>query len=250
MGVAAVDIEQDSDLDLFVTNLVNESNTLYVNERGRFHDATARFGLSAPSLSYTGFGLGFADFDHDGRLDLYVCNGRVTMALASLVADDPFAEPNQLYRGLAGNRLAEVLPRGGTEPVLIENSRGSALADYDADGDVDILVVNNGGPARLLANRAGRLGHWIRFDVRDRHGREALGARVHLQTQQGTQWRSMQRTYGFLASHEPQVHFGLAAEQQVERVTVYWNSGATESFGPLPVGRTHLLREGNGRPSD
>jgi hypothetical protein len=243
MGVAAVDVDQDGDLDIFVTNLVTESNTLYVNQDGRFRDATAQFGLSAPSLSYTGFGLGFADFDHDGHLDAYVCNGRVSSVLAPLLPDDPFAEPNQLFQGTADHRFVEVMPRGGTDPVLVENSRGSALADYDGDGDIDVLVVNNGGSARLLANRAGRRGRWIRFDIRDRHGHEALGARVCIETHHGTQWRSVQKTYSFLASNEPHVHFGLGDDQQVQRVTVYWVGGNKESFGPFPAGQTHRLQQ-------
>jgi len=248
MGVATVDIDQDGDLDLMVTNLVNESNTLYVNQNGHFYDGTAQFGLSAPSLSYTGFGLGLADFDHDGHLDAYVCNGRVSSALAPIIPTDPFAEPNQLYRGTAEKRFVEVLPRGGVEPSLIENSRGSAFADYDADGDVDVVVVNNGGRARLLNNRAGERGRWIRFLVHDRAGHEALGARVSIKTRRGTQWRSVQRTYSFLASHEPQVHFGLADVDQVESVTVYWlgETQAPETFGPFHAGQTHELRQGAG----
>ena len=247
MGVAAVDVDQDGDLDIFVTNLVNESNTLYANQDGRFADATAQFGLSAPSVSYTGFGLGFADFNHDGQLDAYVCNGRVSNVLAPLVPNDPFAEPNQLFRGTPDHRFTEVMPRGGTEPILIENSRGSALGDYNGDGAVDVLVVNNGGPARLLANRVGRQGHWIRFEVRDGNGHEALGARVCIQTRRGAQWRSVQRTYSFLSSHEPQVHFGLDDQQEIEQVTVYWVGGSPESFGPLAAGQTHQLRQGRGQ---
>ncbi len=247
MGVAAVDVDQDGDLDIFVNNLVNEACTLYVNQDGLFADATAQFGLSAPTLSYTGFGLGFADFDHDGNLDLYVANGRVMGSLTPLVPSDVYAEPDQLFRGSPEHRFTEVMPRGGTEPILIETGRGCALGDYNGDGSVDVLVVNSGGPARLLANRAARDRSWIRLRIRDRYGYDALGARVRIETRRGVQWRSVQRTYSIFSSHEPQVHFGLDREQQVDRVTIYWVEGSAESFGPLRAGQTHELRQGQGK---
>ena len=247
MGVAAVDVDQDGDLDIFVTNLVNEASTLYIYHNGLFADATAQFGLSAPSLSYTGFGLGFADFDHDGNLDVYVANGRVIGSLTPLVASDVYAEPDQLFRGSPDHRFTEVMPRGGTDPILIETSRGCALGDYNGDGSVDVLVVNNGGPARLLANRAARDRSWIRLRIRDHFGNDALGARVRIDTRRGSQWRNVQRTYSIFCSHEPQVHFGLDREQQVDRVTIYWVAGVPESFGPLSAGQTHELRQGQGK---
>ena len=115
MGVAAFDLENDGDMDLFMTHLRDETNTLYINNGdGFFDDMTAPLGLAAPSLGFTGFGTGFADFDHDGALDLYVANGRVGQGMAALVEKDAFAEPNQLFQRQANGVFQEVLPRGGT----------------------------------------------------------------------------------------------------------------------------------------
>ena len=170
MGVAAVDLESDGDLDLFVTHLRDETNTLYLNQGGWFDDATTATGLASSSIGYTGFGLGFADFDHDGELDLYVANGRIGRSVAPSAAD-PYAEPDQLYRGLGGGRLEELGPQGGG------SGRAVALGDYDEDGDLDVLVVDNGGPARLLRNRAAS-GQWVKFRVLGPRSRPVIGATV------------------------------------------------------------------------
>jgi hypothetical protein len=248
MGVGAVDIENDGDLDLFMTHLRGETNTLYRNDgKAMFNDVTATSGLAAPSIAFTGFGLGFADFDHDGELDLYVGNGRVGHSQEPLVPGDPFAEPNQLYRGLGAGRFEEILPRGGTTREVIDNTRATAHADYDSDGDIDIVVVNNGGRARLLKNIAGDGGNSIRFRVVDEAGRDAIGAQVRLRTGTGWQWRPVQTGYSYCAANEPLVHFGLGEQAQAGEVIVVWPDRSEESFGILPAGALHELRRGQGR---
>ncbi len=244
MGVAAIDLENDGDVDLFMSHLDNQTNTLYVNEEGRFEDRTAVAGLAAPSLGYTGFGLGFVDFNHDQHLDLFVANGRVGQNLPAIVPECVFAEPNQLFQGDASGRFAEVEPRGGTSPVLVRNARAAAFGDYDRDGDVDILIVNNGSQAQLLENHVGENENWIRFRVIDRHGHDSVGAMVQIKAGNGIQWRSVGRVYSYLSSNEPSIHFGLGGAKHVSDVQVVWPSGKTESFGSQLVGDEHELREG------
>jgi len=245
MGVVAFDLGDDGDLDLFVTHLREESNTLYENRGGGlFDDVTAAHGLAAASIAATGFGVGAVDFDHDGRLDLYVANGRVGRTLKPWVAGDPFAEPDQLLRGTGAGRFEEVRPRGGTRPEVIANSRAAAFADYDEDGDVDLVVVANGGRARLLENLAGAGGRWIAFRLRDRDGGDAIGARVRIRLAGGEHYRTVQRASSYAASNDPRVHFGLGDAAAADDVTVLWPGGAGESFGPRAAGRVHLLVEG------
>jgi hypothetical protein len=243
MGVSAVDIENDGDLDLFVTNLVKETNTLYLNEEGLFRDATAIAGLAASSLPFTGFGLGFADFDHDQELDLYIANGRVSLAQAPIASEDPFAEPDSVMRGVGGGRFEEVRPPGGTRPTLNENSRAALFGDYDADGDVDVLVTNNGGRARLLENRVASRGNWIRFNVLASDGREATGAAVRIETAGKVQWRLVGRTFSYLASNDPVIHFGLGEATSADRVLVRWPNGTEQPFGSFAAGKTHTLSQ-------
>ncbi len=247
MGVAAGDVDGDGALDLFMTHLRGETNTLYVNRDGFFEDVSATAGVAAAGVAYTGFGTALADFDHDGELDVYVANGRVGQTLAPLVEDDPFAEPNQLFRGLGSGRFDEVMPRGGTASELVGNSRAAAFGDYDNDGDIDVAVVENGGRARLLRNLAGERGRWVTFRVVGVDGGDALGARVGARAGGRTRWRTVTSAYSYCASNDPRAHFGLGEAAVVEEVRVLWPGGGTESFGPFETGKLHELRRGSGR---
>jgi hypothetical protein len=204
-------------------------------------------GLEGASTAFTGFGLGFADFDHDGHLDLYVANGRVTLLLPRYSEVDPFAEPNQLFRGSSTMRFEEVKPRGGTSQLLLDTSRAAAFGDLDNDGDIDIVVVNKDSRPYLLRNVAGARGNWVMFRVRDRWGHEAAGASVAVDAGGRRQWHLVQRAYSFCASNDPRTHVGLGANTRIDDVQVRWPDGSTESFGPLAVGTVHELREGAGR---
>lgn len=243
MGVAAIDVENDSDFDLFITHLAKEMNTLYINEGSYFSDQTAEFKLAAPSLNYTGFGLGFVDFDHDTRLDLFVANGRVGKYASPIRSDEIYAEPNLLFRGQPDGTFAEVAPQGGTEPVLVENSRASALADYDRDGDLDMAIVNNGGRLTLLRNELGKSSNWIRFLLIDSRGREAVGAKVGIQINGKWYWRLSGRTHGYLSSNEPEVHFGLGEAKQVDGVKIIWPGHLAQELGSFSGGQIVRIQQ-------
>ncbi|MDP6521057.1 MAG: CRTAC1 family protein [Planctomycetota bacterium] len=251
MGVAAVDIENDGDMDLFMTHLRDETNTCYVNRGGFFSDKTSLTGLGGPSIRFTGWGMGFADFNHDGERDTYVANGRVGIWMPEYDTVDRYAEPNLLFRGLPGGGFEEVLPRGGVAVPLVHNTRATAYGDMDGDGDIDVLVVDNDGPVRLLENTAPDQGHFLQLRVLDAHGFDAVGARVELPGpaagQRPTQWRGVQVAYSYCASHDPRVHFGLGSASQAASVTVHWIEGQAEVFGPLEVDRSHTLRQGAGQ---
>lgn len=247
MGAAAADVDADGDPDLFMTHLRGETHTLYLNQGGFFIDHTAGAGLAAPVVAFTGFGTGFADFDHDGHLDLFVTNGRVVQTLAPIVEGKPFAEPNQLFRGQGNGRFEEVSPRGGTNVELVENGRAAAFADYDNDGDIDIAVVNNGGPAQLLRNSCGSRGQWVMFRLKNGGGRSPLGARLRVASGDRVQWRTAETAYSYCAANDPRVHFGLGASGTVDEVLVVWPDGLEETFGPFPANRLHDLHHGTGR---
>lgn len=249
MGAAAADVDSDGDPDLFMTHLRGETHTLYLNQGGFFTDRTASAGLAGPVVPYTGFGTGFADLDHDGQLDLYVANGRVVQVLAPIVEGKPFAEPNQLFRGTGNGRFEEVSPRGGTAESLVENGRAAAFADYDNDGDIDIAVVNNGGPAQLLRNSMGDRGHWVMFRLVNEDGLVPLGARVRIRSTGQAQWRTVETAYSYCASNDPRVHFGLGASEMVDEVLVVWPDDSEETFGPFAANRLHDLQRGTGRES-
>ncbi len=247
MGVVSPDHQDDGDLDLFVTNLRSETNIFYLNDRGVFVDHTALAGLAAPSYAFTGFGVGFADFDHDGQRDLYVANGGVTIGRRFYKPGDPFAEPNQLLRGLPTDTFEEV-PHVGLASPAAENSRGLALGDYDNDGDVDVAILNNGSRVELLENVRAAKGHWLVIRALNERGRDDLGALVGIGTEPERQWRAVQTAYSYCSSSDPRVHFGLGSDARPVEVEIRWLDGTRERFGPLAADTLHTVRKGTGEP--
>jgi hypothetical protein len=242
MGVQAFDVESDGDLDLFMTHMWAETNTLYLNSSGIFEDATAAMGLAAPSYPMTGFGVGFADFDHDGRLDLHVVNGGVSRSKTPFRDDDPFAEPNFLFRGVESG--FEEVPGAGTDPPLIDNSRAAAFGDYDNDGDVDVAVVSNGGPARLLANRADRPERAVAFLAVGPAGAPAVGSQLRLEAAGRVRFAAIEPVYSYCAASSPTAHFGLGEVERIDSVTVTVPGGGRTVFRDLPAGRSYRLPAG------
>jgi hypothetical protein len=247
MGVSAADLDDDGDEELLVVNLTGESDSLYRNDGGAFSDRTAQSGLAGLTRAFTRFGTAFHDFDNDGLVDLYEANGRVSRSTQPPSADDPYAESSVLLRQSAPWRFEEVLPRGGVSPGLLATSRAAAFGDVDGDGGIDVLVVNRDAPAHLLRNVVPARGAWARLRVLDEHGRDALGARLSLTAGGRTRTCVVRSAYSYASASDPAVHVGLGGEQQLDAVVVTWTDGSSETFGPLPAGRTHELRRGAGR---
>jgi hypothetical protein len=253
MGVDAGDFDNDGDEDLFVTNLPGETNTLYVNDgAGLFEDRTTAAGLAIPSLPYTGFGTAWFDFDNDGWLDLLVANGavRIVEGLAGGTDPLPLRERNQLFRNLGPGALAggsarrpnwrgfeEVTSRAGAVFELSEVSRGAAFGDVDNDGDVDVLIANNNGPARLLINHVGQRSRWVGLRLVGNSGQDMLGARVGVFRDKGPPlWRRARADGSYASANDPRVLVGLG-DAAVRRVRVIWPSGRVEDWTDVAAGR-------------
>ena len=261
MGVDAGDFDGDGDDDLFMTHLTRETNTLYVNDGfGLFEDRTATAGLGAPSVPYTGFGTAWFDFDNDGWLDLLVVNGTVQaqhrrFALGARDVSAPPGEPlsldqpNQLFRNRGNGRFEEVTGRAGPVFALSEVTRGAAFGDVDNDGDVDVLVTNNNGPARLLINEVGHRNRWIGLRLVGGPGlRDMPGARVGVFRDDGPPlWRRARADGSYASANDPRVLVGLGEAVSVRRVRVVWPSGREEDWTGLPLDRWLTLEEGSGQ---
>ena len=246
MGVASADVDDDGDSDLLVVNLERETDSFFRNEGTYFFDATRQVGLTTVSMRHTRFGVALADFDNDGRLDLYEANGKIS--LSGPAEGDGYAEPNTLYRGSIDDdavRFDEVRPTGGVSPGLVHTSRAVAAGDIDDDGGVDVLVINRDASAYLLMNRADR-GNWARFRVRTTSGRDAHGATVSATVGGRRLSRDVQPSASYLASNDPRVHFGVGRESRLQDVVVRWPGGAREEFGDFLTGEIHELRQGEG----
>jgi hypothetical protein len=222
MGATPVDIDQDGDLDVFVTNIYGESDSFYRNEGDYFQDMTRRSGLSAETRAYTRWGIAFADFNNDGLLDLYETTGGVVSGTNSYSSEDPLAEPNLLFEQIENGRFVSVTPQGGTTELLIASSHGVAAGDIDGDGGVDLVVVNSNKPVTILRNVVPNRGNWIAFRVLDKNGTDAVGAQVELVLDDGSSFYSqVQTARGYASAHDPTIHFGIGLKK-VQTATIKW----------------------------
>lgn len=242
MGVAAGDLDHDGDTDLMVSNLRQETDSLFLNSGGLFADATVARGLAAISEPFTRFGTGWIDFDNDGLLDLYQANGRV-IRQSTQITDDPHAEPNLLFRGRADG-FREVRPRGGTASPLVHTSRAAAFGDLDGDGGIDILVANLHHPVYVLRNVVPDRGHWISFRLLDRNGAPALGARLRARAGSKLLSREVRSAFSYLAASDPSLHFGLGEATGVTGVEIRWPDGSQTSHGDFEGGGVAEIRRG------
>jgi hypothetical protein len=251
MGVDAGDFDNDGDEDLLVTELTSQGSDLYLNDgKGAFVDESARSRLRFLSLPYTGFGAAWFDFDNDGWLDTMSVNGAVTAIDQLVRASDPFPlrQKKQLLRNLGNGRFEDVTAMAGAVFQKDGVGRGAAFGDVDNDGDTDVIVANDNGPAELLINEIGNRRHWIgvRATGGDK-GRDMLGARVQIVRGDGSAISRRARSDASYASaNDPRVLAGLADADRPVRVRVTWPDGKTEEWADVPVDKYTTVRQGSG----
>jgi hypothetical protein len=245
MGVDSDDFNGDGHTDIFLTHLMEETNTLYVNLGGNlYEDRTREAGLGL-GRRFTGFGTLWFDYDNDGWLDLLSANGAVRRLPGAPGDLYPLGQPNQLFRNTGNGTFLDVSDRAGAPFQLAEVSRGAAFGDLDNDGDTDVVITNSNGIARVLLNTLGQQSGWVGVRAVGReNGRDMLGARVEIVTSDKRTWRRRARADGgYLSAHDPRVLVGLGTSR-VEEVRVRWPSGEWERWTDVPVSRYVTLREG------
>ena len=251
MGVDAADFDGDGDEDLFMTHLQGETNTIYINDgEGWFEDRTIASGLGAPSKEFTSFGTAWVDYDNDGWLDLFIANGEVRIMPILAKAGDryPLRQTNQLFHNLGNGRFEEITRQAGKIFQSAEVSRGTAVGDIDNDGDPDLVVVNNSGPLRLLINQVGTANHWLGLRLVDRHGRDALGARVAIERPGASPlWRRVRSDGSYASANDPRILAGLGTDPRVGAIRVYWPDGSREQFTVPAADRYLELVQGQGK---
>ena len=252
MGVTVGDFDDDGDEDLFMTHLTGETNTLYLNDgRATFADATNRFDLGRSSRVMTGFGTLWFDYDNDGLLDLFIANGAVKRETSQQGDPYPFKQMNQLLHhelGEGGRRYRDVSAESGAAMQLFEVSRGAAFGDIDNDGDVDVVVSNCNGPARLMLNEIGNERNWLSVRLEGTTtNRDGIGARVTVLRLGGeTSWLRARTDGSYLSANDVRVHFGLGDDGAIEGVRVDWPDGKSEIWREVAVNAPVRLIQGTG----
>ena len=235
MGVDFGDYDNDGYQDIFVTNFGFETNTLYRNSEGTyFADVSAEVALAEPTYDPLGFGTKFLDYDNDADLDLFVANGHVLDLMDDIdtTGNLSYYQTNQLLRNDGANdrregsrRFIDVSSQSGTSFSVKNVGRGTAVADYDNDGDIDLLVNGVADPPRLLRNDGGNQQHWLIVELVGAGHLDALGTIVTATTAGGMrQTRERQSGGSYLSAHDPRLHFGLGDATQIE-LEIRWPDG-------------------------
>jgi hypothetical protein len=249
MGIDAADYDGSGRQSLIIGNFANEMMALYSNEgKGLFIDEAPRSAIGQASLLSLTFAAFFFDADLDGRPDIFAANGHVADDINAVQRRVTYAEPPHLFRNL-GSRKFEIasasLGAAFNQPVV---GRGAAYGDFDRDGDLDLLITANNGPARLLRNEADASSRVIRVSAAGTaSNRDAIGAKMRMTLDSGLKISGMVKTgSSYLSQSELPITFGLGAAAKPVSLEVTWPTGKTESIPTPSPGEWVTVREGSG----
>ena len=245
MGTTFGDWNNDGWFDLTVTNYAQQTNTLYHNDAdGFFTDATTTTKTAQRTYPYLGWATAFIDYDNDGYQDLFVANGHLHENLAELGQEGTYGQRNLLFRNNSNGTFTEISETLGPGMKLTDVSRGATFADYDLDGDIDIVVTNSNTAPRLLRNDGGNRKNWLQIRLTATNGStDAIGARVKITTGKLTQTREVRSGDGYLSQQDLTLHFGIGDSEQVDSIEVQWQTGAKQFIGSVPANQVLSLEE-------
>ncbi|MDQ6706648.1 MAG: CRTAC1 family protein [Acidobacteriota bacterium] len=246
MGLAVGDLMLDGNLHIFKTHFSDDTPVLYVNDgKGNFRDATLRSGLGVETR-YAGWGCGVADFDNDGIPDILCVTGNVYPEVEKQVPGSPRKTPRVIFRNLGKGRFEEFIGEAGPGIEAPHASRGCALGDFDNDGDLDVLVINQNEPPSLLRNDVRGNHHWIKLKLRGvKSNRSAIGARVTVRYAECVQVQEVMSQSSYLSANDSRLHFGLGAAT-VANIEIRWPSGLVDKLKPVTADQLVFITEASG----
>jgi len=248
MGVDVGDFENSGRTGVAITNFDNEMIGLYrVSNNGSYEDMATQAGVGLPSKTTLGFGCVLADLNLDGALDLIAANGHIDETVRNIRGNVGYAQPPQVFLNNGSARFSDVsseVGQGFRDPKV---ARGLAYGDFDRDGDVDILLTTNSGPAYLYRNDQLGGNRSIRFKLRGtQSNRDAIGARLRIEAGGLSQIRMVKSGSSYLSQSELPITFGLGKADKIERVVIQWPNGRSEEYKNLSAGREYSCIESKG----
>jgi hypothetical protein len=248
MGVDVGDFDNSGKPGIAITNFDNEMIGLYrASSPGAFDDVSIPSGIGAASRNTLGFGCMFLDVDLDGALDLAVANGHIDETVRNIRGNVGYAQAPQLFLNQGNGTFRDVAGEAGGGFEKSKVGRGLAYGDFDRDGDLDILMTTNNGPAYLFRNDQTAGNRSIRFQLQGtKSNRDAIGASVRIFAGGQSQWRQIRGGSSYLSQSEMPVAFGLGKRDKVDKVVIDWPSGRTEEYKDLRAGNSYKCLESKG----
>jgi len=248
MGVDAGDYDRSGRPHLLVGNFSNQMLGLYHNEgTGLFVDEAPSSTVGRASLLTLAFGVFFFDYDLDGHLDIFAANGHIEEEIGRVQPRISYKEPPLLFRNAGKGKFENTSGAVGADFARAIVARGAAAGDYDRDGDLDLLVTTNHGPAYLLRNDGGNRNHWLRVKaVGTKSNRSALGAVVRIESASGRQWNMVRSGSSYCSQSDLALTFGLGRDTSVSTLEIDWPSGARERLTGVAADRVVVVEEGRG----
>jgi enediyne biosynthesis protein E4 len=248
MGADAADYDRSARPHLLVGNFSNQMLGLYHNEgNGLFVDEAPSSTVGRASLLSLTFGVFFFDYDLDGYPDIFSANGHIDEEINRVQPKVQYKQAPLLFRNLGQRRFENVTAAMGPEfnrPVV---ARGAAYADYDRDGDLDVIISTNSGPAYLFRNDGGNQNHWLNMRlIGTRSNRSAIGAVVRIESASGKQWNMVRSGSSYCSQSDLTLTFGLGADTKVSRLEVEWPSGVKQQFTDVAANQFLKIQEDRG----
>ena len=245
MGVGVGDYNLDGRLDIVKTHFQKQATGLYHNlGKGEFEDVTSQAGL-ATERRFISWGTCMLDLDNDGFPDILVVTGTVYPELEPVYAQYPRRGPRLVFRNSGNGKFAELGEEAGPGIAARHVSRGCAFGDFDNDGDLDVVIMNQNEPPSLLRNDAPPANHWLKVRLEGtKSNRSGIGGRVVVRYGGKMQAQEAMSQSSYVSANDPRLHFGLGAEKTAD-IEVRWPLGATDSFKNVAAGQLITIREGS-----